>query len=118
VAHLHFFPTHKAKQKNAKEPPSQRTKTAVTMARHSTTEKTPACNSTHPKGGVSCSTDTFLQAESSVLRMKLSGKSPALQLAAKHWWQLMNRPGRTIAFLCNSAIKNHGGIISKKYLEN
>ena len=26
VAHLHFFKPHKAKQKNAKEPPSQRTK--------------------------------------------------------------------------------------------
>jgi len=26
VAHLHFFQPHKAKRKNAKEPPSQRTK--------------------------------------------------------------------------------------------
>jgi len=26
VAHLHFFQTHKAQQKNEKEPPSQRTK--------------------------------------------------------------------------------------------
>ena len=26
VAHLHFFQTHKAKQKNAKEPPNQRTR--------------------------------------------------------------------------------------------
>lgn len=33
-------------------------------------EKTPAGNSTYPKGGVSCSADSFVVAESSVLRMK------------------------------------------------
>jgi len=38
-------------------------------------------NSTYPKGGVSCSGDTFVQAESSVLRMKFSGKNPALRVA-------------------------------------
>jgi hypothetical protein len=42
-----------------------------------------AHNSTYPKGGVSCSKDTFVQAESSVLRMKFSGKNPALRVAAK-----------------------------------
>ena len=31
VAHLHFFQPHKAKQKNAKEPPSQRTKEKLEM---------------------------------------------------------------------------------------
>ncbi|MER3465585.1 MAG: hypothetical protein C4329_15410, partial [Chitinophagaceae bacterium] len=37
----------------------------------------PACNSTYPKGGVSCFAVTFVQAESSVLRMKFSAsKSP------------------------------------------
>jgi len=40
-------------------------------------------NSTYPKGGVSCSADTFVQVESSVLRMKFSGKNSALRLAAK-----------------------------------
>jgi len=40
-------------------------------------------NSTYPKGGVSCSADTFVQAESSVLRMKFSGENPALRVAAK-----------------------------------
>ena len=39
-------------------------------------------NSTYPKGGVSCFADTFVQAESSVLRMKFSGKIPALRVAA------------------------------------
>ena len=41
-----------------------------------------AHNSTYPKGGASCSADTFVQAESSVLRMKFSGKNPALRVAA------------------------------------
>ncbi|WP_169714477.1 hypothetical protein [Algoriphagus antarcticus] len=40
-------------------------------------------NSTYPKGGVSCSADSFVVAESSVLRMKFSGKIPALRVAAK-----------------------------------
>jgi len=39
-------------------------------------------NSTYPKGGVSCSAETFVQAESSVLRMKFCGKNPALRVAA------------------------------------
>ena len=45
VAHLHFLPTQKPKQKNAKELPSQRTKTLQTMDRQATTERTPAGNS-------------------------------------------------------------------------
>jgi len=39
-------------------------------------------NSTYPKGEVSCSADTFLVAESSVLRIKFSSKNPALRVAA------------------------------------
>ena len=48
--------------------------------------KTPY-DSTYPKGGVSCSKDTFVQAESSVLRMKFSGKNPALRVAANRYAQ-------------------------------
>ena len=48
-----------------------------------TTEEITTPNSTYPKGGVSCFADTFVQAESSVLRMKFSGKNPALRVAAK-----------------------------------
>jgi len=44
-------------------------------------------NSTYPKGGVSCSGDTFVQAESSVLRMKFSGKNPALRVATNRYGQ-------------------------------
>jgi len=47
------------------------------------TKRTAAGNSTYPKGGVSCFADSFVVAESSVLRMKFSGKNPALRVAAK-----------------------------------
>ena len=42
----------------------------------------PAANSGLAKGGVSCFVETFVQAESSVLRMKFSAKNPALRQAA------------------------------------
>ena len=50
-----------------------------------TAERKTAYNSTYPKGGVWCFADTFVQAESSVLRMKFRGKSPALLVAAKRY---------------------------------
>lgn len=46
-----------------------------------------AANSTYPKGGVSCFADSFVVAESSVLRMKFSAKNPALRVAANRWQQ-------------------------------
>ena len=48
-------------------------------------------NSTCPKGGVSYFVDSFVQAESSVLRMKLNGKKPALGVAAKRYAQFDRR---------------------------
>jgi len=47
--------------------------------------KSTTANSTYPKGGASCFADTFEQAESSVLRMKFSGKNPALRVAANRY---------------------------------
>ena len=49
--------------------------------------ETPAGNSTYPEGGVSCTADSFVGIESSVLRMKFSGKNPALRVAAKRYSQ-------------------------------
>jgi len=51
-------------------------------------ERKAAYNSTYPKGGVSCFAGTFVQAESSVLRMKFCGKSPALRVATNRYGQL------------------------------
>jgi len=49
-------------------------------------------NSTYPKGGVSRFAGTFVQAESSVLRMKFSGKNPALRVAAKRYLSGKTKP--------------------------
>jgi len=63
------------------------------MDRQTTTEKEQRRhNSTYPKGGVSCFADTFVQAESSVLRMKFYGKNPALRVAANRYAQARESP--------------------------
>lgn len=47
-----------------------------------------AGNSTFAIGGVSCSADTFVVAESFVLRIKFSGNNPAHRKSAKRYQQL------------------------------
>ena len=47
------------------------------------TERTAAYNSTYPKGGVSCSKDSFVVNQTLVFQIKFCGKSPALRVAAK-----------------------------------
>ena len=47
--------------------------------------KTPAANSTYPKGGVSCSKDSFVANESLVFQIKFCGKIPALRVAPKRY---------------------------------
>ncbi len=49
--------------------------------------KTPATNSTYPKGGVSCSKDSFVVNQTLVFQIKFCGKSPALRVAAKRYSQ-------------------------------
>jgi hypothetical protein len=48
-------------------------------------EDTPAGNSTYPKGGVSCSKDSFVGNLTFVFQIKFCGKSPALRVAANRW---------------------------------
>jgi hypothetical protein len=50
--------------------------------RKTTTERRAACNSTYPKGGVSCSKDSFVVNQTLVFQIKFCGKSPALRVAA------------------------------------
>jgi hypothetical protein len=45
--------------------------------------KTAAHNSTFAIGGVSCSADSFVVAESSVLRINICGENPAHRKCAK-----------------------------------
>ncbi|HET8964202.1 MAG TPA: hypothetical protein VFM99_09905 [Chitinophagales bacterium] len=47
--------------------------------------RTPACNSTYPKGGVSFSKDSFVGNQTLVFQIKFSGKNPALRVAAKRY---------------------------------
>jgi hypothetical protein len=42
-----------------------------------------AHNSTYPKGGVSCSKDSFVVKQTLVFQIKFCGKRPALRVAAK-----------------------------------
>jgi len=44
--------------------------------------KKPAHNRTYPKGGVSCSKDSFVVNGTLVFQIKFCGKSPALRVAA------------------------------------
>jgi hypothetical protein len=44
-------------------------------------------NSTYPKGGVSCSKDSFVVNQTLVFQIIFCGKSPALRLAAKRYLQ-------------------------------
>jgi hypothetical protein len=55
------------------------------MDNRATKEKTPACNSTYPKGGVSCSKDSFVVNQTLVFQIKFCGKIPALRVAAKRY---------------------------------
>jgi len=57
------------------------------MDRHGTTERTPACNSTYPKGEVSCSKDSFVVHQTFVFQIKFCGRSPALRVAANRYAQ-------------------------------
>jgi hypothetical protein len=49
------------------------------------TNKKTTANSTYPKGGVSCSKDSFVATRTFVLLINIYNKSPALRVAAKRW---------------------------------
>ncbi|PIV16736.1 MAG: hypothetical protein COS42_08485 [Flavobacteriales bacterium CG03_land_8_20_14_0_80_35_15] len=58
------------------------------MGRYDTTvKKQRRHNSTYPKGGVSCSKDSFVVNQTLVFQIKFCGKSPALRVAANRWQQ-------------------------------
>ena len=48
-------------------------------------------NSTYPKGGVSCSKDSFVVNQTLVFQIKFCGKSPALRVAAKRYIKLSEK---------------------------
>ena len=50
-----------------------------------------AHNSTYPKGGVSCSKDSFVVNGNFVFQIKFCGESPALRVAAKPLAPILGR---------------------------
>jgi hypothetical protein len=75
VAHLHFLPTQKPNKKMQKSYQANAPKTAVTMENRATADRTPAGNSTYPKGGASCSKDSFVVNQTLVFQIKFCGKN-------------------------------------------
>jgi len=58
-------------------------------------EKTTA-NSTYPKGGVSCSKDSFVVNQTLVFQIKFCGKNPALRVAAKRYMPFLKKSEKKI----------------------
>ena len=56
--------------------------------------KIATANSTYPKGGVSCSKDSFMVNQTLVFQIKFCGKSPALRVAAKRYQQAISFDNR------------------------
>jgi len=69
------------------------------MDGQTTTEKTPACNSTYPKGGGSCSKDSFVGNQKLVFQIKFYGKIPALRVAEKPLWVSLCTVKKQIFFI-------------------
>ena len=59
------------------------TKRQVIEMKTNEVDKQRPANSTYPKGGVSCSKDSFVVNQTLVFQIKFCGKSPALRVAAK-----------------------------------
>lgn len=72
---FNFFATHSRHDKTAKA--------TSYKDYNNSTDRTPAGNSTYPKGGFSCSKDSFVVNQILVFQIKFCGKSPALRVAAK-----------------------------------
>jgi hypothetical protein len=51
----------------------------------------PTGKSTYPKGGVSCCNDSSVVNQTLIFQIEFCGKSPALRVAAKRWWQFSKR---------------------------
>jgi hypothetical protein len=73
-------PTSQSLQKSVPTQPHRQRNTAD---RQTTADRRAACNSTYPKGGVSCSKDSFVVNQTLVFQIKFCGKSPALRQSAK-----------------------------------
>jgi len=53
--------------------------------------RTPNANSTYPKGGVSCTKDSFVVNQTLIFQIKFCGKRPTLRVAANRWCKRCGR---------------------------
>jgi hypothetical protein len=83
-AHLHFS-NAQADKKNAKEPAISPCRQLNKTVQNTSGTDLPAPNSTFAIGGVSCSADSLVVAESFVLRINICGKNPAHRKSAKRY---------------------------------
>jgi hypothetical protein len=60
----------------------------VTMDKHSNDKQKASYNSTYPKGGISCSKDSFVVNQTLVFQIKFCGKSPGLRVAENLYGQV------------------------------
>jgi hypothetical protein len=83
----HFiFSKHTKPNQKIKRAYKQARQDTATMDRQSNNDRrSPAGNSTYPKGAVSCSKDSFVVNQTVVFQIKFCGKSPALRVAAERW---------------------------------
>ena len=68
-------------------------------------------NSSYPKGGISCSNDSFVVNQKLGFQIKFCGKSPALRVAAKRYVQQQKMKKTTLLLDFKTEIKT-------KYLIN
>jgi len=72
--------------------------------------RTPAGNSTYPKGGVSCTKARFVVNETFVLLINICGESPALRVAAKRYRLFYDNRAKSNDSAKNKQIKYNGTI--------
>ena len=81
-SHTFASPTSQhTSQSLQKSVPAQPHRHSNTADRQTTIERRAACNSTYPKGGVSCSKDSFVVNQTLVLRINICGENRHLRQA-------------------------------------
>ena len=74
-----------------KSMPAQPHRQRNTADRQTMADRRAACNSTYPKGGVSCSKESFVVNQTLVLRINICGENRHLRQAAKRCGQFKRR---------------------------
>jgi len=82
-----FLPSHKPTQKNQKSLQANAQGHCKLVTTHHRPKRSPAGNSTYKKLAVQCSADSFVVAESLVLRINICGKNRQLLVAANRYGQ-------------------------------